>query len=378
MTGLHTSIRRSLTPNLLIDPNYPERVDTEVTLTVPEGYQEEARLDQYVTRFIQNVSRNKAQKGIREGQVTINGEVVLKVSHPVMAGDRIVCILRKPPPLEIVPEDIPLDISYEDEHLIVVNKAPGMVVHPGFGHRTETLLHALLYHLGSGTLSFEEDADIPDADEVGLSVAGAGPRFDGDSALRPGIVHRLDKGTSGLLVVAKSELAHRGLAVQFEERTIRRQYQAFVWGIPDPGEGRIEAEVARNPRDRKKMGVVAEGKGKHSVTNYKLEESFIYSSRLSFRLETGRTHQIRVHSKYLGHPVMGDVTYGGLGVVKGADTANRRAYYRNLFTVMPRQALHAESLGFRHPITGVQVDLHADIPSDMATVLARLRRGEPA
>lgn len=360
------------------DPNYPERIDTEVELLVPDGYQEDLRLDLYVTRFLQNVSRSKAAKGIKEGRVSVNGEVVTKVSHPVQAGDRITCILLKPPPLEIVPEDIPLDVVFEDEHLLVVNKASGMVVHPAFGHRTGTLVHAVLHYLGSGRLSFEEEDPDPETEDAGLSMLNSGPRFDGDTALRPGIVHRLDKDTSGLLVIAKSEQAHAGLARQFEARTIRRQYQALVWGIPEAEEGRVEAALGRDPRDRKRMAVVRDDQGKFAATNWRLEESFVFSSRFTFRLETGRTHQIRVHARHIGHPVMGDATYGGLGVIRGADTGNRRAYYRNLFKEMPRQALHAETLGFTHPITQDELDLSAPLPSDMQTVLRRLRRGEPA
>ncbi len=360
------------------DPNYPDHVETVVEMAVPDGYQEEGRLDQYITRFLQNASRTKVQKGIKDGNVTVNGEVVTRVSHAVQSGDRIACTIMRPPPLEIIPEDIPLDVVYEDEHLLVVNKPAGMVVHPAFGNRTGTLVHAVLHHVGGGRLSFEEDEDTADPEDAGLSMHRAGPKYDGDTALRPGIVHRLDKWTSGLLVVAKNERAHTGLALQFQDRTIRRQYQALVWGIPDEEEGRIETAIARDPRDRKKMAVVKEELGKYSCTTYKLEERFIYSSRLSFRLETGRTHQIRVHARHIGHPVMGDASYGGTGVVRGQDTANRRAYYRNLFKTMPRQALHAETLGFKHPITSEELDLRADLPEDMSLALQRLRKGEPA
>ncbi|MBO6575580.1 MAG: RluA family pseudouridine synthase [Rhodothermales bacterium] len=361
----------------MTDPNYPERIDTEVTLEVPPGYREEGRLDLYVTRFLQNVSRSKAQKGIKEGRVTVNGKVIKKVSHPVQPGDRIVCTLLKPPPLEIVPEAIPLDVPFEDEHLLVVNKPPGMVVHPAFGHRTGTLVHALLHHLGAGTVSFEEEEEEPETDDVGLSMMNAGPRFDGDAALRPGIVHRLDKDTSGLLVVAKNEGVHAALAKQFEQRTTRRRYKALVWGTPDPEEGRIEGALARHPRDRKKMAVVREDRGKFAATNYRVEERFQYVSLVSFVLETGRTHQIRVHAKSLGHPVLGDGTYGGAGVARGPDTARRRAYYRNLYDLLPRQALHAETLGFRHPVSREEMDLQSPIPADMAAAMEKLRKGEP-
>ena len=361
----------------MTNPNYPDRIDTEVLLEVPEGYRENARLDQYVTGFLQNVTRSKAQKGIKEGRVRINGQVVTKVSHPVQAGDRIVCVLLKPPPLEIVPEDIPLEVAFEDEHLLVVDKPAGMVVHPAFGHRTGTLVHAVLHHLGADRLSFEEEDEEPDSDDVGLSMTNAGPRFEGDRVLRPGIVHRLDRDTSGLLVVAKNEEVHAGLAAQFERRTTRRRYLAIVWGIPDPEEGRVEAALARDPRDRKKMAVTDEETGKFAATNYAVVERFTYSSLVAFRLETGRTHQIRVHARHLGHPVLGDATYGGAGIARGGDTARRKAYYRNLYKVLPRQALHAETLGFRHPVTGDEIDLSSPLPPDMAGAVEKLRSGEP-
>jgi 23S rRNA pseudouridine1911/1915/1917 synthase len=360
------------------DPNYPDHVETVVQMVVPDGYQEAGRLDQYITRFLQNASRTKVQQGIKDGNVQVNTRVVTRVSHAVQAGDEIACTIMRPPPLEIVPEDIPLSVVYEDEHLLVVNKPAGMVVHPAFGNRTGTLVHAVLHHVGGSRLSFEEDAGETDEDEVGLSMHRAGPQYEGDKALRPGIVHRLDKWTSGLLVVAKHAKAHTGLALQFQDRTIRREYQALVWGIPDPASGRIETALARDPRDRKKMGVVREDVGKYACTNYQLEETFIYSSRLSFRLETGRTHQIRVHAQHMGHPIMGDGTYGGAGVVRGQDTARRRAYYRNLFKILPRQALHASTLGFRHPVTSEEIDLGSPLPDDMTSALERLRKGEPA
>jgi 23S rRNA pseudouridine1911/1915/1917 synthase len=347
-----------------------------VTLEVPQGYREDARLDVYLTRFLPNASRAKVQVGLKEGQVTINGAMVDKASYRVQAGDRIVCRLRRAPPVEALPENIPLDILYEDAHLIVLNKPVGMVVHPAYANLTGTLVNALLYHVGSRGITLEEVDDVEDED-VGLSTLNAAPAAPGDVAIRPGIVHRLDKDTSGLMVVAKDDVSHRRLARQFEARTIQRRYQGIIWGVPDPAEGRIEGDIARDPRDRKRMAVVPSGKGKHAVTHFKTLEAFACAALLEFRLETGRTHQIRVHAKHMGHPLLGDVTYGGQSIHCGARSASRQAFFRNLFEAMPRQALHAYTLGFDHPHTGEPLQFAAPPPPDMQFVLERLRQVEP-
>lgn len=361
----------------------PERQPTEFTFDVPAGYQGGERLDVYLTGFLLNATRARVQKGIKEAMVTVNGEVSKKPSRVVQAGDKIVCILMKPPPMDILPEDIPLDVRYEDEHLLVINKAAGMVVHPAFGHRTGTLVHAVLHHLGAdpilvesapdrdGTEDGTEDA-AEDAAE-GLSTINLAPRFEGDPVLRPGIVHRLDKDTSGLLVVAKHDKAHVGLAKQFADRITRRRYEAIVWGVPDPEKGRIDTDLARDVRDRRKMATVESGNGKHAITHYKVIEPFGYTSLVQFRLETGRTHQIRVHAAHIAHPIFGDPVYGGDRIRYGKDEGQRRTFYRNLFTMLPRQALHARSLGFKHPISGEEMDFEAELPDDMVGVINRLR-----
>lgn len=334
----------------------------------------------YLTGFLLNATRARVQKGIKEGKVVVNGEVSRKPSRVVQAGDLIVCTLMKPPPMDILPEDIPLDVRYEDDHLLVINKAAGMVVHPAFGHRTGTLVHAVLHHIGAGPILVESavnrvaQEDDDDADPEGLSTINLAPRFEGDPVLRPGIVHRLDKDTSGLLVVAKHDKAHVGLAKQFADRTTRRRYEAIVWGVPDPDKGRIETDLARDVRDRRKMATVEDGKGKRAITHYKVIEPFGYTALAEFRLETGRTHQIRVHAAYIAHPIFGDPVYGGDRIRYGKDEGQRRAFYRNLFNVLPRQALHARSLGFTHPITGEEMDFEAELPDDMVQVLDRLRK----
>ena len=353
-----------------------EKQDTVIDLEVPAGYHEEARLDVYLTRFVQNASRTKVQRGIKDGHVTVNGEVVRRSSHTVQPGDVIRCRVRRPPPLDITPEAIPLDIVYEDDFLIVVNKAVGMVVHPAYGNRTGTLVHALLHHVGGGPLRLDGgEAEALDED-IGLSTINAAPLRPGDPTVRPGIVHRLDKDTSGVMVVARDDATHRALARQFEQHTIQRNYLGLVWGVPDPPDGTIDASLGRDPRDRKKMAVVTQERGKHAVTHYETVEVMQFTALVRFRLETGRTHQIRVHARHLGHPILGDPTYDGRTIRYGPNTAKRRAFYDNLFDVLPRQALHAKTLGFIHPHTGEEVLFTTDLPEDMQHVLDRLRAVE--
>lgn len=348
-----------------------------ISLEVPPGYREDARLDVYLTRFLPNASRAKVQQGIREGRAIVNGRAQTRVSYRVQPNDRIVCHLDRPPPTEAKPEAIPIDVVYEDSWLIVVNKPAGMVVHPAHGNQTGTLVNALLHHVGAGAISVDDLEDV-DEEDVGLSVVNAAPVGPGDLSIRPGIVHRLDKDTSGLLVVAKDDLTHRRLARQFEERTIKRRYVAIVWGVPDPPSGTITAPIGRDPRDRKRMAVVGADSGKLAVTHYEVQERHAHTAVVHFRLETGRTHQIRVHAVHLGHPVLGDVRYDGARIRSGPVTARRRVFFENVFGIMPRQALHAETLGFVHPHTRQELSLAAPMPADMTEVLERIRRAEPA
>lgn len=352
----------------------PDKIETVIELDVPAG-QSPVRLDVYVTDKTANATRSKVQRGIKEGRVDVNGETVTKVSTPVQPGDHIVCRVMRPPPIEIVPEDIPLSVIYEDDTLLVVDKPAGMVVHPAYGHRSGTLINALLHHVGAGPLAADEVEDADD-DDVGLATADAGPRYEGDPTVRPGLVHRLDKDTTGLMVVAKTDVAAAHLGNQFAARTIRRRYLALVWGEPD-GPGRVEGWLGRSPRDRKKISVRPEGEGKWAATNYEPVESFGYTSLVRFQLETGRTHQIRVHAASVGHPVFGDPTYGGDRVVYGPAEGSRKAFMRNLFAALgPRQALHAATLGFVHPETEQEMAFEAPLPDDMAHVVERLRAVE--
>jgi 23S rRNA pseudouridine1911/1915/1917 synthase len=357
----------------------PDRLMEEslVEIAVPPGQEPGVRLDQYLTSKLPNVTRSKVQRGIREGRVAVNDAPQTKPSYPVQPGDRIVCRLLRPPPVEVVPEPIPLDVVYEDDWLLVVNKPAGMVVHPAYGHRSGTLVNALLHHVGAGPIATEDLGGADDDEEdLGLSTISAGPRFEGDPTVRPGLVHRLDKDTSGLLVVAKDDAAHAALAAQFAERRIRRLYLALVWGVPDPPAGRVETWLGRDPRDRKRMAVRPEGQGRWAATNYETVEAFAHTALVRFRLETGRTHQIRVHALHLGHPLLNDATYGGDRIRAGPDSARRRPFFAHLFAAMPRHALHAHTLGFRHPATGQDLDFEVPLPEDMAYVLERLRQSE--
>lgn len=349
------------------------RTHAPVTLRVPNDYTDADRLDVFVADRLPRFSRSKVQESIKEGTVTVNGQRAKK-SSPVEPGDIVECRIVKPPPLGAEPEAIPLDVTYEDDDLIVVNKPAGMVVHPSYGHPSGTLVNALLHHVRSGPIrvdDLDEDDELDD-EEVGLSTTNALPERSGSPVVRPGIVHRLDKDTSGLLVVAKHDVAHRRLAAQFAAHTTYRRYRALVWGHPEPAAGHVEGAIGRDPRHRKRMAVVEQG-GKDAVTHYETVERLADVALLHFNLETGRTHQIRVHAQYLGHPVLGDATYGGQRIRSGGSTKSRRAFYRNLFDVMPRQALHAYALGFEHPSTGEHMRFTADVPHDMQHVVDRLR-----
>ncbi len=354
-----------------------DKIETIVEIDVPAGQEGGPRLDVYLTSKLANVTRAKIQRGIRDGNVDVNGTTRKKVSHAIQPGDHIVCRIMRPPPIEVVPEDIPLDVVFEDEWLLVVDKQAGMVVHPAFGHRSGTLVNALLHHVGSRAITAEElDEDEEDDEDIGLSTATAAPRFEGDLTIRPGLVHRLDKDTSGLLVVAKDDFTHSELAKQFINRTIRRRYVAIVWGVPEPGDGRIETWLGRSSKDRKLVAVVPEDRGKWAATNYETIEAFQHTALLGFRLETGRTHQIRVHAKHIGHPILGDTTYSGDLIKSGPETTKRKQFFQNLFKRMPRQALHAHTLGFFHPRTEESLVFEAPLPEDMAFVLERLRTVE--
>lgn len=320
---------------------------TEYFLEVPEGQHTDIRLDKYITSFIQNASRNKVQKAIKNGYVRVNGKDE-KASYTMQPGDKIEIRLPKPPPPVAEPEQMDLDIVYEDEHIIIVNKSVDMVVHPAFGNWTGTLVNGLLHHTQENLSHSEE------------------------KTLRPGIVHRLDKNTSGLLVVAKNDVAHRKLSKQFAEKTANRTYWTIVWGNP-PDTGTITGNIGRSPKDRKVMTVLPEGQGKHAVTHYKVLERFDHLSLLEVHLETGRTHQIRVHMQHENYYVFGDITYGGASVRYGPNTGSRKQMFNNLFARITDQMLHAKTLGIVHPETEEYMEFDSELPENFQYVLDTLR-----
>ncbi len=315
----------------------------EIEIVVPVGKKKE-RLDIFLTHHVHNATRSKVQRAIRSGSVLINGEAA-RSSHQVAPGEIIRVTLPSPPPQDVFPENIPLEICFEDRHLLVLNKPAGMVTHPAHGNYTGTLVNALVHHC------------------QGLSVVN-GPA-------RAGIVHRLDKDTSGLMVVAKDDSVHAALARQFERRTIDRTYWAVVWGLFGDREGVIDADLGRSKSDRKKMAVISGGKP--SATEYSVLEEFPYLSLIQLRLRTGRTHQIRVHLSHIHHPVFGDPTYSGRRIMGGERSPRQRAQIQTLLKALPRQALHARTIGFLHPVTGMQMHFESEPPEDFLSVLRLLR-----
>ncbi len=307
------------------------------------------RIDKFLTLRLENTSRSRIQNAANAGNILVNN-VSVKPNYRVKPGDIIQIVLPDPPrEIELIPENIPINIVYEDEDVIVVNKEPGMVVHPAYGNYTGTLVNALMWHF----------RDLP------LFQTGE---------LRPGLVHRIDKNTSGILLIGKNEYAQNRLAKQFFDRTTDRKYVALVWGTPDPPEGTITGNVGRDPKDRKIMHVFTEGdQGKHAVTHYRVIESLGYISVVECKLETGRTHQIRVHFSHIKHPLFNDEEYGGDRILKGTTFAKYQQFVKNCFEILPRQALHAKSLAFDHPVTKKRLSFDSELPLDMQTVIEKWR-----
>lgn len=308
------------------------------------------RIDKYLFNLIRNTSRNKIQQAAKAGCILVNDKVE-RQNYKVKPNDVISVLMPNPPrDTEIVPEDIPLNIEYEDDDIMVINKEPGMVVHPAFGNYTGTMVNALYYYL--------RDEKLPDG-----------------SPMKPLLVHRIDKNTSGLIVVTKNELAQMRLAKVFFDHDLERKYWALAWGDFEEDEGTIVGNVGRNPKDRMVMTVFPEGsdQGKHAVTHWKVIERFGYVTLVECQLETGRTHQIRVHMQHIGHPLFNDEAYGGDRILKGTTFSKYQQFIRNCFALMPRQALHAKSIGFVHPTTGKPVLFESELPADFQAVLDKWR-----
>ena len=307
------------------------------------------RVDKFLVARIEKSSRNRIQQAAEAGCILVNGKPV-KSNYRVKPFDVVSVVMDRPRyELEIIPENIPLDIVYEDDFVMVVNKPPGLVVHPGHGNYHGTLVNALAYHFRNNP-----DYDVSD------------PRL--------GLVHRIDKDTSGLLVIAKTPDAKTSLGKQFFDKTTRREYVAIVWGVPNDKIGRIEGNIGRSLKDRLQMAVFPDGDyGKHAVTHYEVLEDLGYVSVVKCRLETGRTHQIRVHMKYIGHPLLNDVRYGGNEILRGISTSKYKQFVANCFELCPRQALHARTLGFVHPETGEEMDFECPIPQDMTAMIDKWR-----
>lgn len=326
----------------------PEARQT-IRLVVP-NIRERERIDKFLSRQVENATRTKVQQAIDEGRVLVNGSPV-KANYKVSLSDVIEVTLTRPPAPEMKPEAIPLDIVYEDETLLVVNKPAGMVVHPAFGNWTGTLANAVLHHTRQHLSNLNEDE------------------------FRPGIVHRLDKDTSGLIVIAKENDAHFALAKQFAQRTTEKKYLALVWGVPKSKQGTIQTNIGRSKKNRKIMAVYGfeSEDGKPATTDYIVKENFRYFSLLELTLHTGRTHQIRVHLQHIGHPILSDETYGGK-TLRSLGFSRSEQFVGNLFEVIPRQALHAAFLSFIHPKTKTKVSFEAPLPSDMQQAIEKIKR----
>ena len=305
------------------------------------------RVDKFLMNMIENTTRNKIQQAAENGSILVN-DVAVKSNYKVKAGDVVRLVLAHPTYEQLLtPENIPLDIVYEDDQLLVINKPAGMVVHPGHGNYSGTLVNALAYHFENLPMNSSE---------------------------RPGLVHRIDKDTSGLLVVAKTDFAMAYLTKQFAEKTSEREYVALVWGNIEEDEGTVEGNIGRHDTNRMRMAVhESDEKGKHAVTHYKVLERFGYVTLVSCQLETGRTHQIRVHMKHIGHTLFNDERYGGDSILKGTTFTKYKQFVENCFKVLPRQALHAKTLGFEHPITKEFLRFDSPIPQDLQECIDKWR-----
>ncbi|XP_022769247.1 RNA pseudouridine synthase 2, chloroplastic isoform X2 [Durio zibethinus] len=351
--------------------------------TVDETKQGKLRLDSWISSRIQSISRARVQFSIKSGLVTVNGRVVDKVSHGLRAGDKVNCVISELQPLKAEPEDIPLDIVFEDDHVLVVNKPPHMVVHPAPGNATGTLVNGILHHCSLPTVALSEKDVLSDTEDVSddeaFSCGGSAA-----ASVRPGIVHRLDKGTSGLLVVAKDEHSHAHLSEQFKQHMIQRVYISLTCGVPSPSAGRVDIPIGRDSNNRIRMvavpGLSHHGRARHAASRYKVIEVLAGggSALVQWRLETGRTHQIRAHAKYMGIPLLGDEVYGGsksmaLSLLRPRIPPNYNDELSKLVSRLERPYLHALVLGFKHPHSSEKMHFSCSPPPDFSEILSHLR-----
>ena len=329
------------------EENFSEELHEHFSFVADKG-QEPLRVDKYLMNRIENATRNKIQQAAKAGSIFVN-EKPVKSNYKVKGND-VVRVLFSHPPYEnlLVAEDIPISVVFEDDTLIVVNKAAGMVVHPGHGNYSGTLINALLFHFDA----------LPQNEQQ-----------------RPGLVHRIDKDTSGLLVIAKTELAMTHLSKQFFDKTSERKYIALVWGDLKEDQGTVEGQIGRHPKNRLQMTVYPDGEaGKPAITHYKVLERFGYVTLVECQLETGRTHQIRAHMKHMGHTLFNDERYGGNAVLKGTSFSKYKQFVDNCFKLLPRQALHAKTLGFEHPKTGEWMQFDSELPDDFQQAILKWRQ----
>ena len=326
-----------------------DNIEYEHHKFIADKGQNPLRVDRFLLNFIEFATRNKIQQSIKSGNVKVNN-LVVKSNYKVKSNDVVTVVFNYPKlKNELIPQNIPLNITYEDDDFLIVNKSAGMVVHPGFGNRDGTLVNALAFHAESLPNMGEED--------------------------RPGLVHRIDKNTSGILVVAKNEMSMNNLAKKFSERDLDRKYIALVWGNLKDNNGTITGNIGRNLKNRKIMDVFTNGDyGKHAVSHFKVLERFGYTTLIECKLETGRTHQIRAHFKYLGHPIFNDSDYGGDMILKGTTFSKYKQFVQNCFKICDRQALHAKSLAFKHPSNNKEMFFDSDLPKDMKELIEKWRK----
>lgn len=352
-----------------ISEQHPERIDQTYEFDIPGG-QQPIRIDAFLTNSIEHATRTKVQKSIDAGNVLVNGEVT-KSNYKLRPHDKINVTVKKQPPIELIPEDIPLVVVYEDEHLMVVNKAVGMAVHPGIGNRTGTLVNAVLWHLGEREARTIAD-DFESSDDPSDELGSNDEEILRSNAIRPGIVHRLDKNTSGLILVAKNEVVAQQLSDQFADRTVSRSYLALAWGVIREDERMIEGNIGRSTKDRKLMSVVKRG-GKAAITDVTCIERYDCASLVRCTLRTGRTHQIRVHMSHIRHPIVGDESYGGGASVMKAIHHLFRKEAKQALVAIKRQALHAQTLTFHHPVKNEEMTFSAPVPEDLLASIRAVR-----